>query len=89
MDESLVDYTRLGKWTGEIPAHCAHPTRPHALVEGAMISGWADCACGGHRTVRCIVYEGGRRCDAVHHIPALTGICSLRAIPRQRRHPGA
>ncbi|HEY1969517.1 MAG TPA: hypothetical protein VGH89_16310 [Pseudonocardia sp.] len=85
MSNPLVDYQHLGQWTNNLPAQCSHPTTPHRLVLGRMLNGWAECSCGGHRTVQCLNYADGRPCRAVHYLPALTATCSLGPIPRQRQ----
>jgi hypothetical protein len=69
-------YDRLGRWTREIPTHCARPGEPHRLAEGRMLNGWAECSCGGHRTVRCLRVDGHTPCNAVHYVPAVRPGCS-------------
>jgi hypothetical protein len=89
MNEPLMDYAHLGRWTELTPTHCANATRPHRLEPGRMINGWAECSCGGHRTVQCMCHEGGRTCNAVHYLPRLMVVCSLSGLPRQRTSPPA
>jgi hypothetical protein len=89
MSNPLVDYQHLGHWTNRVPATCANPETPHRLAPGWMLSGWSDCSCGGHRTVQCLAWDGRRTCRAVHHMPALTAVCSLGRIPTQRQAPPA
>jgi hypothetical protein len=76
VSKQAVDYSYLGRWISDIPTHCAHPTDPHRLSPGRMISGWVECGCGGHRTVQCLSYDGENRCNAVHYLPARRPACS-------------
>jgi hypothetical protein len=87
MSNPLVDYQHLGRWTNRVPVACASSQTPHRLVEGSMLNGWAECSCGGHRTIQCLAWENGRVCRAVHYLPALTSTCSLGWIPSQREAP--
>ena len=85
MTNPLVDYEHLGHWTNHVPATCADSDTPHRLVDGWMLNGWAECSCGGHRTVQCLAWENGRACRAMHYLPARTSTCSLGHIPAQRQ----
>jgi hypothetical protein len=87
MAEAPVDYQHLGRWTNRVPATCANPATPHRLTPGWMLSGWAECGCGGHRTVQCLAWENGTACRSVHYLPALTAACSLGRVPTQRQAP--
>lgn len=84
MSYPSTDYTHLGRWVSQVPRYCAHPGNPHPLIERRMTSGWVECSCGGHRTVRCLYYAEDGFCGAVHYLPALTAACSLSGIPAQR-----
>lgn len=71
-----IDYAHLGRWVSEIPTHCADPDHPHRLDPNRTISGWVDCRCGGHRTVRCLSYHHDVQCNAVHYLPEPRPACS-------------
>jgi hypothetical protein len=77
------EYPDLGRWVREIPSHCPNPTSAHPLDAGWTLNGWADCSCGGHRTVRCLhrTSDGAGACNSVHFLPRLRPACSCVRLP--------